>query len=118
MTPTPTYARHATCKRVLDGDTFEMDVKGSFGHHADVHLRLRGIDTPEASTPEGKDAARFVVALLQPNGVPAPLVVETFRTRTGADLRTLARYVADVWLPDGTSLADRLRDAGHIKPTT
>lgn len=116
MAPTPTYVRHAVCLRVVDADTYSMDVKGSFGHHAEVHLRLRGIDTPELSTPEGKAASRFAADLLQPQGVSVPLVVETFRTRTGTDLRTLSRYVADVWLPDGSSLAGLLRDAGHVKP--
>lgn len=76
-----------------------------------VPVRLRGVDCPELPTRAGVAAKAFATGLLEDE----PLIVETYKgpDGTGSDRQTFARYVADVWLSDGTRLADRLLEAGH-----
>jgi len=67
-------------------------------------LRLRDVNAPELSTPEGKRARDWLSVLL----LPGTHVV----ARTYQDRMTFNRYVADVWLRDDL-LADLLVEAGH-----
>ena len=52
----------ATLRRVVDGDTLVVALEVSPGVFIEQKLRLRGLDAPEMSTPEGKAAKRFVDA--------------------------------------------------------
>lgn len=48
--------------RMIDGDSFMLDIKTGFYHKAEVHVRLLGVDTPERSRdPEGWRLAREYV---------------------------------------------------------
>jgi len=103
--PAATYRFRATLVRVIDGDTYVLDVDLGFFVHTHVTVRLRGIDTPERNTAEGQTAALFAGTLL----ASGPIVIESFR-----DKQTFARWVCDVWV-SGVHVADALRKAGHEK---
>jgi len=91
----PAYIYRATLARVIDGDTYEVDVDLGFHVRAHVTVRLRGWNCPERFTDRGKraiDAAREIIV--------GPLMIETEKVR-GKDVRSFARYVADVWTANG-----------------
>ena len=58
------FTYSATIRRVVDGDTLVIAIQVAPGIWLEEKLRLRGIDCPELSTPEGKAAKRFVEALV------------------------------------------------------
>ena len=112
MSPTDNYVRRARLVDVLDGDTYRLDIDCGFDVWRRGDVRLRGLDTPELSTERGQLARACAMALLV--GTAADVVVQTLRTKTGTDVRSFVRYVADVWV-NGTPIAETLRAAGHVK---
>jgi endonuclease YncB( thermonuclease family) len=105
---TPTYIYAASVVRVIDGDTYILDLDLGFHMHAHIPIRLHGIDCPERSTPEGLLAQQAATSVL---ALATAIVVQTYR-----DQQSFARWVADVWV-DGYLLADVLRAMGHVKVT-
>jgi len=51
------YGYRATLLRIIDGDTIWATIDFGFGVRVDHKLRLRGIDTPEIDTVEGRIAS-------------------------------------------------------------
>ena len=100
---TPAYVYAARLLRVVDADTFVIDLDLGLRVHAHATIRLRGIDTPERSTDAGRSAAAFVTARL----TGEPLIVQTYK-----DQQSFARWIADVWV-GGIHVAELLRAAGH-----
>lgn len=60
MAPFEPYQYRATCARVVDGDTYHLDVDLGFHAGITIPVRLRGVDTPELNTAEGKAARAFL----------------------------------------------------------
>ncbi|MBL7198394.1 MAG: thermonuclease family protein [Candidatus Omnitrophica bacterium] len=86
--------------RIIDGDTLRALIDCGFEFVIRQKLRLRGIDCPELSTPEGQRAKRFVQKQL--NNLDF-IIVKTYKDRT----EKYGRYLADIfYLP-----ASRLRQA-------
>ena len=75
--------------RVIDGDTLLVALEISPGVFIEQKLRLRGLDAPEMSTPEGQAAKRFVEALLAKT---TSIVINTSKPDK------YDRYLADVFL--------------------
>lgn len=109
MTPSgPAYVYRATVDRVIDGDTYVLDVDLGFKVHAKITVRLRGVNCPELSTDEGKTAASWVADEI----VGQQLLIQSYK-----DQQSFARWVCDVYLtmPSGaiTALADGIISSGH-----
>jgi endonuclease YncB( thermonuclease family) len=106
----------AVGQEIKDGDTFVAMVDVGFQVYPFIEIRVKDIDTPEivgASRAEGLTAAAFTAGHV----VGRHLLLRSQLSRTGTEIRTFERYVADVWFqPDafgyGESLADALVDAG------
>jgi endonuclease YncB( thermonuclease family) len=123
--PAPAYRFRAYAERVHDGDTYQLRIDLGFDVAVSIMCRLRGVDTPELGTEDGKKARDYVMKLLRPSNVrwddvpieskPRELVVESYKDR-----RSFARWVCDVWMLNGAgqyvSLADALLVAGMAKP--
>lgn len=103
----PAYVYRAEVLDVHDGDTYKLRVDLGFRCAVTIQCRLHAASAPELSTPEGKAAREFVVGLL-PAG--ASVVAQSYR-----DQQSFARWVCDVWLADGRSLAQVLIAAGHAR---
>lgn len=103
----PAYCYRAQCRRVIDGDTFVADVDLGFRVTCAVTVRLRGVNSPEHNKPGGQDATDFLNALL----TGTQLLLESYK-----DQQSFTRWVCDVWLPTGQSLADAIVAAGHGTP--
>jgi endonuclease YncB( thermonuclease family) len=102
-----TYA--ATLRRVVDGDTLVVALEVSPGVFLEQKLRLRGLDCPELSTPEGKAAKRFVEALFSDS--IGDLVINTTKPDK------YDRYLADVFVKTKSGeevfLNNALLENGH-----
>ncbi len=108
--PLPNRVYKGACIRVIDGDTYVIDVDLGFTAHVHVKIRLQGIDVYERSTDKGKLAIEYVRALLMSKDGPVPLTIRSYK-----DARSFERWVADIWWGQGYSLADTLRQAGFEK---
>ena len=94
-----TYA--ATVRRVVDGDTLEIEVKLPRGYAHVMKLRLRGIDCPEMDTAEGKAAKRHVEACFTD-----ARDVTIYTTKPDK----YDRYLADVFIFNGANDAAKPTD--------
>jgi endonuclease YncB( thermonuclease family) len=103
--------------KTIDGDTIRvtLDLRVDVGRSIDV--RLKDVWAPEKNTVDGKVVMARVESWLRPNPY---LIARTYKTSTGKDLLTFTRYVADIWLPDGTffnqSIVQWMKDQGITDP--
>lgn len=104
--PSPAYTYLARLVRVIDGDTYELEL--DFGKFtgvrvtATVTIRLAGVDTPERTEPGWTQAREFAADTLSHAG---QITVRTYKS-------SFARTVADVWVA-GQPLAELIIAAGH-----
>lgn len=89
VTKAELFTFDATIRRVVDADTLIIGIEVAPGIWLEEKLRLRGLDAPELSTPEGKAAKRFVDGLL-----PAGTAVIISTTKPDK----YDRYLADVFV--------------------
>lgn len=71
-----TFVYEALVSRVVDGDTVDLSVDVGFRIDLRIRTRLKGINAPEVSTPEGKAARKALQERLPPLSF---VMVETFR---------------------------------------
>lgn len=101
------YEYRAKIVRIVDADTFDVDVDLGFDVHVHTRLRLSGVDVPEMDTAEGQLATEIVRDWLTPG---TPVEVRTRPTRKGDDTKDkYHRYVAVV-LVNGVSVSQFLVD--------
>ena len=109
------FEYRARIRRVIDGDTVEVDIDLGFHVSLTATLRLAGIDTPEMRGPEqaaGRAATHYLNALLQKHAGPERQVtVRTQKDRTGK----YGRYLADL-VAGNRNLNEALVSAGHARP--
>jgi len=101
---TPAYRYRAEVDRVIDGDTYLLNIDLGFHVHAHQSIRLRGVNCPERNTEAGKVAKVFVHDIFAATNA---IVVETYK-----DKQTFARWVADVYVGND-SLGYLIVAAGH-----
>lgn len=105
---TPAYSYAARVLRVIDADTYDVEVDVGFRLTTRLPLRLAFVDAPEARTAAGDAATAWVRELF--GTLPRPVVVRTYKPTD-----SFGRYLAELFLPDGRSLADELLAAGHAE---
>jgi micrococcal nuclease len=98
----------AVVRRVVDGDTIELDLDLGWRVYRNLeHLRILGINAPEKNTKAGKAAKAFAEALL-----PAGLqVVVTSQAKP-----TFTRTVGAIEIPGKGDFAALMVAAGHATP--
>ena len=101
------YTYKAKVLRVVDGDTLWVRIDLGFKIKIRQKLRLRGIDTPEMNTAEGRRARDYVKAVLA--GVPWVVVTTTRPDKYD-------RYLSDVYYPKSEEAA-RTEDAESAEKT-
>lgn len=95
----------AALERLVDADTYDLDIDLGFGIRTRQRVRLLGLNTPEKNTPEGKAANVWAADWLTQH---APdLVVRTHRKEK------YGRWLATITAADGACLNTALLDAGH-----
>ena len=113
------YHYKATVKRVVDGDTVDMNMDLGFGVSKLVRIRLWGIDAPEVKgdeRPEGLAAKAFLETLL-PVGASAEVYTEKDKDAGWG------RYVGEVYsLTSDHSIefdiSDEMVEAGYAEYKT
>lgn len=106
------YTYKAAILKIHDADTFFAEVDLGFHVAKEMWLRLAGVDAPELSTPEGREALQFAQEWFAGSRA---VVITTERDRSGSERQTFGRYVAHVHNAIGESLAEALVAAGHGK---
>jgi micrococcal nuclease len=100
--------------RVIDGDTFEVDIPDRRHDRPVTRLRLWGVNSPDPAGPDhpaepfAAEAARLARSLA--DGKLVTLYLESHRTRG-----IFGRVLAHVELPDASSLNEALVAAGCAK---
>lgn len=85
------YTYRAAVEKVIDADTLRVIVDLGFGTRIRQYLRLRGINSPELDTPEGRRAHEFVKLQVK-------TASEIILTSSRPD--KYGRYLADVFFVD------------------
>lgn len=83
------YEYHGSILRVIDGDTYEVDVDLGFRVHYRATVRLRTVDTAERYTQKGREATAALKELIE--GEPCYL-----KTYKGDENDKYGRWIADV----------------------
>ena len=106
------YVYKASVQRVIDGDTYLLDIDLGLHVHTHARVRLFGVNAPEIRGDDkdaGLAATARTVELLTLNG---PVMVRTIKDRK----EKYGRWLCHIVLADGRSLADVLISEGHAKP--
>jgi len=102
-TPKELYTYKALVERVVDADTFLLNIDLGFSSWVRERVRLRGIDAPELATSEGKKAKAFVEARLKE---AAFVIVKTHKNDK------YGRFVMDVFYQPGEEDAQKVLAQG------
>jgi len=113
------FTYRATVRKIIDADTLWALIDIGFGMFIRQKLRLRGIDCPEISTPQGVRAKKFVQEQL--NNLDF-IIIKTHKDQT----EKYGRYLVDVFylpgeenpqsvLEEGIFLNQQLLDQGLAK---
>lgn len=108
MTPDSLYCYSGTVMRVIDGDTYEVDVDLGFSTFAKGRrLRLLGINCPEM---HGPSRAAGIAA----RDAASSMVLGKSILFRSVELDAFGRILGDVWV-DGKHLAEELIAGGFGK---
>ena len=113
------YVRKAKVVNVVDGDTFDVDIDLGYGVIYKDRLRLKGIDAYEptlrnGTTPQEKIKGLKAKEYLNTLMLGQNVFVKSFKNKKGK----YGRYIADVYLYTGESIADILESRGFLKKWT
>jgi len=109
------YEYHAWVRSIYDADTIRFDIDLGFGTRLiNQSVRLFGIDAWEVRGPERPLGiqARDAVAVLLIKGDLVTL--QTYKDKKGK----YGRWLADIYLTDGTHLNEWLVSNGHAEKAT
>lgn len=119
---TPQYQYAAKVRRVIDGDTLELDVDLGFTVRVVVIARLYGINTPETHGPKAKSekaagtlATEYVQNWVQKRG---EVVVDSYDGRALRQEKYGRWLVRVLELGSGACLNDELVATGHAVAVT
>ncbi|MFJ2745329.1 thermonuclease family protein [Streptomyces sp. NPDC087440] len=93
--------------KVIDADTYDVDLDLGFHIHVQQRIRLEGLNAPEKNTPAGKTAIAWAQAWLAQR---RDFVVETHRQEK------YGRWLATLTADGRHSLNTALLDEGHAAP--
>lgn len=108
------YEYSATVTRIVDADTVEMIVDLGFKMTTKGRFRIKGFDAPETWRPKCKEekehgelATKFASGLL----LNKKVIIKTDKDPIGI----YGRYVAEVFLEDGSNFANIMINEGFQK---
>lgn len=103
------YEFWATVIKVIDGDTIDLLVDAGFFVGIQIRVRVKGIDAPEVTTPEGR-AVRDLLRTTLPVGTPA--FIRT--TKVAGD--KYGRWLAELTFDSIGELSAWMIAEGHAVP--
>lgn len=99
------YEYQAVIRKVVDGDTFDVELDLGLEVRHRTRLRLAEINAPELSTPAGQELKLRLEMMFADDPV---VVVRTVKDRK----EKYGRYLAKITLGDGTYLNEWLVQSG------
>jgi micrococcal nuclease len=99
------YEYQAIIRKVVDGDTFDVELDLGLEVRHRTRLRLAEINAPELSTPAGQELKLRLEMMFADDPV---VLVQTIKDRK----EKWGRYLGKVMLPDGTYLNEWLVQQG------
>lgn len=105
------YEYRARVIRVVDADTFHLDVDMGMDIHTHKTIRLNGVDAYEKNSPKGKDAIQLVHDLIKPGDMVTLLTYKDKREKFG-------RYLGEIYTQRGVNVGVELLDAQLAVPYT
>jgi len=108
------YEYAATVRRVIDGDTVDVDIDLGCSIHHHVRVRLYGINAPEThgvkKTSEEYKRGTAATEFLRKQVEGSELVIHTHKDRKGK----YGRYLAELWVPgEEKSINSLMVEEGH-----
>lgn len=85
------YKRNAKVRRVVDGDTIDVDVDLGFHVYTRQRLRLLRVDTPEVRGKEREEGLKYKAFVEYRLPVGSNVIVQSYKTGK------YGRYLAEVW---------------------
>ena len=100
---------------VVDGDTLDVVVDLGFMVYHTIRVRIAGINTPEmtAADPATREKAIAAKNRLIELCLNQPVMIHTYKAKTGAYNMTFNRYVADIMLKGRVQVGAMLVKEGH-----
>jgi endonuclease YncB( thermonuclease family) len=117
--PQKLYTYAGDVIKIVDADTFDLEIDIGFKTKQEHRVRLRGINAPEISTPQGRRAKRFVEKELKQCVVERPRAKGARARRPLAVVKTYkqgmyGRYIVDLYyLPKETD-AEIIAEKGKL----
>lgn len=109
--PQQLYTYSAKVLKVIDADTFDLDIDIGFKIKIEHNVRLRGINCPERKTPKGERAKLFVEQSLgitpQSNATPL-VVIRSYKSEK------FGRYLVDLWYLKGETGKEEILKNGKL----
>jgi endonuclease YncB( thermonuclease family) len=97
--------------KAIDGDTARILVDCGFGVAFRFDIRLEGINAPELRNPGGRESQAALQVLLDKE----TLTATTYRTVSGGDVRSFARWVGRLTNAAGSDIGDYLVSLGFAE---
>lgn len=100
------YEYRATVAKAIDGDTVDLEIDCGLRIYTKTRIRLTGINAPEVSTPEGKEARSYLQSLLPPG---TQVTVKTDKDRT----EKYGRWLGVITTLEGTNVNTLMVQMGY-----
>ena len=97
----------------IDGDTARVTADLGFGAAFRFDLRLRNVSAPELREVGGPEAKTAFQAYLDQR----PLLVTTYRTVSGGEVRSFARWLGRLTIWPDRDVGEEMVLSGHAKVT-
>ena len=113
------YTYAAEVIKIVDADTFDLEIDVGFKAKQEHRVRLRGINAPEAGTSPGRKAKRFVERELAKCVVEKPLFKGNRANRPLVVVKTYkmgqyGRYTADICYLPGEANPETIAESGKL----
>lgn len=117
--PQRLYTYAAEVIKIVDADTFDLEIDVGFKTKQEHRVRLRGINAPEIGTPQGRKAKRFVERELGKCVVEKPLFKGTRANRPLVVVKTYklgqhGRYTVDIYYLPGEAAPEVIAESGKL----
>jgi micrococcal nuclease len=106
------YYYNAVVLRVVDGDTLDLEISLGMNVCIKERIRIRGINAPETYGVK-KESEEYQKGMVTKNRLIDLILGEKVQIHTHKDKKgKYGRYIADVYLVDGTSVGETLIKEG------
>ncbi|HDI7205132.1 TPA: thermonuclease family protein [Staphylococcus aureus] len=99
------YTYKAKCTKVIDGDTLDIVIDFGFNTYGKRRVRLLGVDTPERSQTNYKEATQFTRSCAENKDI----YIQSHKSDS------FGRYLAKVWFENERCLNEELKKSGLLK---